>query len=386
MKRFAPLFVLVFVLNTGEAALRKWNERMQELAGVLNDLLPEISRSNVPASDNLVKNAKRFSELVHSLDVQPGGMSLLPPDSDPTLTLVQNAFEKETKRAYRAIKEGHVDYGKAILRTATGYCVACHSRNSNGPDFPTFQLSPKADTLTSFEKAQLLAATRQYDGAIDTFAALARDAAYAKARPLEWNRAVKHALNLAVRVKEDPDRALAILSGVPSAVAAQFMMQDMAQWKKSLEAWKKEKDSALNSEAALYRKAKKLIDQARSMQQFPIDRSADVLYLRASALLHNQLKRAPQGPLAAEALYLLGKSYEVFGDLQNERWHELFYEACIRNRPHSPVALSCYEAYESSLYFGYTGSGGTALPDDVQTSLAELKTQASPTSVGAKKK
>ena len=184
---------------------------------------------------------------------------------------------------------------------------------------------------------------------------------------------VKQALNLTVRVKEDPDRASAVLDHASSIIPPLFFLQDMNHWRSSILAWKKEKGKTPNTEATLHRKAKKLIDEARTVQIFPVDRSADILYLRATALLHAQLRQAPRGPLAAEALFLLGKAYEVLGDLQSKHWHELFYETCIRQRPHSPLSRSCYEAYEGSLYFGYSGSGGLSLPADVQQMLAELR-------------
>jgi len=59
--------------------------------------------------------------------------------------------------------------------------------------------------------------------------------------------------------------------------------------------------------------------------------------------------------------------------LQSEPWHEVYYETCVRQKPHTSLAKSCYAAYESSIHFGYSGSGGFTLPEDVQASLNELK-------------
>jgi hypothetical protein len=57
--------------------------------------------------------------------------------------------------------------------------------------------------------------------------------------------------------------------------------------------------------------------------------------------------------------------------------HELYYEACVRELPHSSLAKRCYERYEQSVYVGYTGSGGTNIPDELQVILSELKKLAS---------
>ncbi len=370
---FSIFSLITLVAFSASAETRQWNKRMQELAAVLNELLPEINRLYETDKEGLEKNAKKLSELVHTLAVQPGGKSMLPPDADPSLLIVQGLFERDTKRAYQAIKNGHVDYGKGLLRAMTGYCIACHSRNSNGPDFPNITLSPKTEKLNSFEKAQLLAATRQFDGAIETLTAVVSDADLAKRRPLEWNRAVKQGLTLTVRVKQDPDKALAFLKAASQVETPRFVAQNTEAWKASLEAWKKEKSLPKPNEVSLHRQAKKLLDQARVDQRFPMDRNADVLYLRASAMLHDQLRLAPTGGLAPEAFYLLGRSYEVLGDLMSEPWHEIYYETCIRQKPHTALARSCFDAYESSMHFGYSGTGGFSLPEEAQASLTELK-------------
>jgi len=372
---FAIVLVMLSLTLTSPATadMRQWNKKMQELSTVMNELLPQINQLYETDKEPLEKNAKKLTELVHTLAVQPGGKSMLPPDADPSLTIVQGLFERDAKRAYHAIKNGHVDYGKGILRSMTSYCIACHSRNGSGPDFPNITLSPKTENLNTFEKAQLLAATRQFDGAIENLTVVVGDGEIAHQRPLEWNRAVKQGLMLTVRVKQDPDKALAFLAAAGKVEAPRFTTQNTEAWKASLEAWKKEKTVVKPTEVSLHRGAKKLLDQARASQKFPMDRNADVLYLRASAMLHDQLRIAPAGPLAPEAFYLLGRSYEVLGDLQTEPWHEIYYETCIRQKPHTALARSCFDAFESSIHFGYSGSAGFSLPEDVRAQMNELK-------------
>jgi len=40
--------------------------------------------------------------------------------------------------------------------------------------------------------------------------------------------------------------------------------------------------------------------------------------------------------------------------------------------------VDCYRRYEQSIFFGYTGSAGTGLPEDVRNKLKELKNLADP--------
>ena len=76
-----------------------------------------------------------------------------------------------------------------------------------------------------------------------------------------------------------------------------------------------------------------------------------------------------------EILYLLGQSYEVTRDLATWTLHESVYETCISKVPKSEWSNRCYQAYERSIYVGYTGSRGTYIPEEVEQKLKQLKTQ-----------
>lgn len=376
-KNHILLGLILFLSIPSLGAVRKWNAKMQELSDVMEELLPELYRSK-PNVELLEKDAKKLTGLVHSLGLNPGGMTILPPDADPSLNIIRGLLERETKRAHQALKSGYVEYARGILRTTTGYCIACHSRNTSGPDFAAMILPAKGETLSSFEKAQFFAATRQFDGALEVLTQISGDEAFQKSRPFEWNRAVRQGLTLAVRVKQSPDKTLEILDQVKKVSAPSFIGEDAIAWRAAAVAWKAETSKPAVTEVALHRQAEELINKARKLQKFPIDRSGDIFYLRATAVLHHQLQNSPDGKFSADALYLLGKAYEVLGELEGTPWHEMYYESCIRKVPNTRLAKLCYESYESSIYFGYAGSGGFALPEDVQTMLSELRVMAMP--------
>jgi hypothetical protein len=56
----------------------------------------------------------------------------------------------------------------------------------------------------------------------------------------------------------------------------------------------------------------------------------------------------------------------------------MYYESCIRSNPHSEIAQRCFSRYEQNVHFGWTGSGGFAIPDDVAALLKELGQLAGP--------
>lgn len=201
---FLGLFIVGAPRGVRAEDKASWPGKMQSLAETMSELLPELvsRKANV---EIIEKDAKKLSELSHSL--QPGlksGKIVPPQDADPSLQIIAGKFSEETKYAYRAIHAGNVDYGKNILRGVTSYCIACHTRHDKGPEFPTFPLNPKADQLAPEEKAELFVATRQFDKGLEAFEGLIKDNSFAKQRPFEWERAVRNALAISVRVKNDP--------------------------------------------------------------------------------------------------------------------------------------------------------------------------------------
>jgi hypothetical protein len=177
---------------------------------------------------------------------------------------------------------------------------------------------------------------------------------------------------------------LKVVEQVLSKADAPYSLRQQArQWKKSLEDWSKSESSRsgeghLKTEEGYYAEALKLFAEAKQMQQYPADRNADVLYLRATSLLHQMLAAFPQGKRVPEGLLLLGTSYDVLRGLQIPELHEALYVSCVHKAPHSQIAEKCYQQFEESVIFGYTGSGGFSLPPEVEKQLRDLRAEALP--------
>lgn len=370
--------VLLVVSPVADAKLRKWNQKMQELTKTITELLPELSDSRpiTPAvSKQLEKGAKKILDLAHTINMGPGTAgNPLPPEADPTIGFISNLFERQAKHAYNATQTGHTAYARSVLRAMTGYCIACHTRHSRGPDFPTLNLTPKTASLTPMERAELLAATRQFDASLDAFEAIVADKKLAKEKPFEWGRALRHAFTIVIRVKSDPDRTLSLMSKVLSLPQIpRFYADNIPAWRQSVLHWSTERGKIVHSEEGLFLEASRLSKEANDLQAYPLDHSADILYLRSSAVAHELLTQYPGGNRASEAMLLAGTAYELLEDKLVSPLPDLYYEACIRNSPHTAIAETCYRRYEQSMLFGYSGTAGTFLPDEVQELMQELR-------------
>lgn len=355
-----------------------WTQRMRALNKVLSELLPDITsdaRFNDPGRRKRIeKNATELAGFAHDMK------GPTPPDADPSIALIADLFDSEAQRAARELKRGNRAYARSILRTVPGFCIGCHTRTI-GPESSSaaFQIMPKEPFASKLDEAEFFVATRRFDAALDDFERIIGDPAAAQGRQLEWERAVRHALAVSVRVKRDPVRARSIVERVIAAPnAPQFLKEDAVKWLDSVKDWQAEPTRQAVTEEGLYAEAARLAAKAREMQKYPADRAADIVYFRLSATVHDLLRQYPQGSHAAEGLMLLGVSYEALRDLDLWTLHELYYAGCIQKAPHTATAQICYRLYEQSVYAGYSGSGGLSLPQDAKGQLDRLKALAIP--------
>lgn len=366
------------VESAAKSGAPKWQAEMQDLYRLLGDVLTDVSSdARFNSSENfksIQDNAKRLADRAHRLTLDKA------PDNDPTLQILSQMFQDETSRAYTALKSGNRSYGRMLLSQVSSFCIACHTRNSTGPSFSKLPLEPSSPLEFPIEKGKFYAATRQFDRAFDLFQQIVADSSGPVKRPIEWEQAFRFGITIAVRVQKDPDKALSLVNRVMgSKTAPYFLRQDAQNWKTSIEQWKKELPRKAATEEGLFSEAVRLIAQAREEQKYPLDHSADITYLRASAIIHELLQMPVKNAgRVQEALLMAGMCYEVLRATEIDDLHEVYYEACIKRSPNTSLSEVCYRKYEQSTYLGYTGSSGTHLPDEVVKKLKALEGMAHP--------
>jgi hypothetical protein len=359
----------------------EWRTRMQKMYKVLAEITEDTTsdqRFNNPKNKTRIdRNVETLYKSAH--DMSKKGAS---PDLDPSVTIISGLFEGETKRAHTALKSGNRYYARSILSSISGYCIACHTRNNTGPQFSSLPFEPSSD-LKPIEQGRFLAATRQYDRAMDVFQKMVNDPSTPVLRPIEWELAARYGLSIAVRVKKDPAQARALVERIiGSKNGPYFLKHDATQWRTSIIEWEEELGRQPKTEEGLYSEAMRLITKAHEVQKYPADHSADILYLRATSVIHDLLQMAPNGKRAEDAFLMAGMCYEVLRSLNLDELHDIYYEACIHKAPHTSTAESCYRRYEKNTYEGFTGSAGTFLPPDVKQKLKVLEDLAHPIAPG----
>lgn len=356
--------------STAGAPPKDWPAKMQRLSAVLSDLMPYLASSKkFSMKENEAKIERDTAELkslAHSL--KTGEM----PNNDPSMKIVSQLFEDDLSRALSSLRSGNRDYARRILSDTTTYCIQCHTQTNNGPEFPHLAMNLQTNDLKPLDRAELFAATRQFEPALENFKLALAERDLAQTDTYAYQAAARDALAISVRVHKDPKEALGLIKTIEkNKELSPAFKRTVASWRRSLEAWKKEKPSKTPKTALQeLTEAETLIAAAQKNQGAPLDNSQDIVYERASSLLHDLLQRPDRSDeLSARALYLSGLASEATRDSNFWGMHETYYEQCIRTRPLTEQARQCFGRLKDSVLLGYSGSSGTTVPPDVQKRL-----------------
>jgi tetratricopeptide (TPR) repeat protein len=348
-------------------------ETMQKLYQVLKTILTDITQDaryfDEANKNSIEKHIGQFVAVTHNLNPKhPNGNH-----NDPTFPILSQSLISEAELAYSSFHMGQTSYARGILRTVTGTCIECHSRSTSEADLKDFPFDPELKDFTALEKARFFIASKQTDRALEQYEEVLKTLSPSKSNLWDWEAALREGLTIAVRVKNDSRLAETIIDSVlKETTTPQYIKIDARIWKSSISEWNQEKKKKLKSSESIYQEALRLMSRAQKIKKYPMDHSADLIFLRASKTLYDYIKTAPSGPHIADVFLLQGLCYETLNPKHFENLHDLYYEACIRTSPHTNLAQNCYARLEQSIYFGFTGSSGTHLPEDVSKKLLDL--------------
>lgn len=372
MKRTIFLALLMTVFSASAEAPQAWRSKMGELAKALGEAIPYLYPNPEQDGKQLTEKVKRVYEITKKLDGKLIHAQL--PDSDPALPYIAGLLKDDIERAYQSLQEGHSEYAKGVVRSSVAYCIACHTRTKGGTEFPLLKaFSEPLKRASWIERIEMQAATRQFEPAVEEVMSQLKKPSLSGVSSLDLDRAARIALSIAVRAKQDPDQAQLLAQAVmKSQSASAAMKESAAAWLKDIAAWKAEKDKKYSSDSEALVAARKLV-QAGQNDELPVGVHAEVKFLRASVLMHELLKKPLKDEQSAEALYIIGLSYDALRELGLWSLHEMYFLTCVKKAPHTVLAERCYARYDESVTMGYTGSSGVHVPKAVRDHLSKVK-------------
>ena len=327
----------------------------------------DSSFSNPKAAKKIEKHLSELSQATRKMKHTPKEAY---PEKDPSLPIMMTRLEQSLFQAEESFRQRNYQYARQKLKGAMQNCYYCHTRLSKGLQLEWKTGLKELKATSPFERADFLVASRRFTAAEDELEKiiLSKTSSY-----FEKERALDKYLTVALRVQKDPGKAQRILLGVINGVDFSSYKKDVfRRWVADLESWLKNEDSLGSLD-----EIEKYLKKTEQKKSYPLDESSNVRYLRASQQLYQflaQKKVSKQD--RARAFYLLGQTYEVLRDNITWELNEVYYEACIEQRPGTPLARDCYKDYENSIVIGYSGSAGLFIPSDVRRKLRHLKSRA----------
>ena len=308
--------------------------------------------------DLLSKAPLLFARPLHRVSVAPLG----------------SLFGDEVDRARRDFAAGRSDSARLRLRAITGLCMGCHARRLAEHDSPMIS-TPAVAALKPLERAQYLAATRQFDAALALWVQMMRAPLKTDADRFEQTQVLHSALAVIVRAKDDAPGTVKLLRDqLARTDLAEHTRRGVESMLVDAQTWADEHfDAESASGLTLFERGRTLMQRAGVIQNVSRSEAEEIPLLRAAAYLGLALDRESAAPWRGEALYLLG--VVSFSALDPTVWEldGLYLETCVRENPHSALALRCVDRLAEISIVDFTGSGGTRLPPDVASRLELLR-------------
>jgi tetratricopeptide (TPR) repeat protein len=368
--RVAPLIAMVLSTPALGQDAEQRRAAMGQAFTALKELQPLLAnpRDFIANIGTVEVDADVLAQIQHSMPL--GALS-----DDPGLALTSAQLGDYLREAGYEAAARDYETARGHLATVTGFCLDCHARA--GATVSLADIDEKVDALPipPAQKADYLAATHQYDRALKLYDDLLSASPQTEAEALDFERALRHELNILVRMKGDSSAVIALLqklekrTGLPPALG-----DSIAQWRSDAEAWNADRfDPAKANIEKLLGHARRLMTGAVPPEQ--PRRRDDLRLMRAANELHAILRRGVEFEVRAESLYLLGICYSELEDPALGELDEFYWDICVRESPRTPMARKCYQRLFERIERRHAVSGESPTQYELEN-LADLRKRA----------
>ncbi len=292
-----------------------------------------------------------------------------------TFKLAMKTLLKHLESAQKSIRDNDTHYARSLLRSATTLCSACHTQDFQKRIFTKESL--KVTFANPLYEADYYYMTRNYSEAQDIYQHY-----IAGLRQLTWTEESKTALErilvIFIQINRDPTLAESYLDALKASPKVDKVVKArIEKWLDGLQTVKTEEQQATQQKfeyKTLAQDMEKYILPGDDMFiVLPENKRVIALWMRG--MLHRHLNTFPTAEETPQILYWLAfidrsLEYNLFYSLA-----DLYLKQCITGYPSHPYADKCFNLYKDYIYFSYTGSAGTHVPESVQEELRELQAQ-----------
>src|SRR3989338_3827985 len=273
----------------------------------------------------------------------------------------------DTERLFRL---GNKSFARWKLSSTLSVCMSCHTQMPGTSK--VFEEIRRLKPLTSdFEQAEFLFAIRDFESAYKIYDQAILSFPKGSFDSSQIEMALGRQLMYFSRIKKDPAAALVVfekyrqLKNLPAVTRA-----DIASWVQQFQKWTKQPLPSLTkaTDQQILDFVKSKIDVKRKSQDIDF-----VTYLQVSGLLYEFLQYRPESKVVPEILYWLSICDRAMHNTFFYSLADLYLRECITKYPTDPIALKCFQEYETQVILGYTGSRGVDMPQEVADDLKQLE-------------
>ncbi len=352
----------------------EWAQKMETLYTSFVDMIPYIYNGEAYRQvQNREHILRLYDKLTYSVHIVEKTVDRAAGAQDPILKVAADEMNANIEYARFSFEKGYFDYSRGLMQYTANQCFQCHTRANVGPAFGDRHLNLDQLNLDSTEKADIYIATRQYGFAQKILETTIDNASTFDPMPMDLEESLYLYMALMIRIQQQPrtviDRLEKLLrqDNLPL-----YFRRDLEGWVSSLKRWETNlKRGRVDGDEV--HQARQLVKEGDRLRKRPTDRSGDVAYLRATAILHRFLQKKQDSKLQAEAYYLLGTTYENLRRYGGLDLYKAYYRACVEADPKGSFAQKCYERYEENAYVDFWEGGAQFSAEPLRKRLKTLK-------------
>ena len=201
--------------------------------------------------------------------------------------------------------------------------------------------------LGNLERAEYFAATRRHEDAILAYEVVFKDQNFRLAQPERWKEALENLIAITIRLRNDPHLTLEMCSSLLEDKNLSPSQRALLQaWRASVKSWAQEKRNENFSPGDTFIKAQTLLEQAKVSGKKDTQ-YAYIEYLRVMSLLNDIAITPDANALKAHSFLIAGETSQKLKNILVWSYPEAYYEACIRIRPHTAEARTCWTSLQN---------------------------------------
>ncbi len=359
---------LAFAKNNEPQTKDVMNKFMAEFTALKKFFVSEAAFTDPKNAEEITRRLKNFVQLAKDSRHDP----VLSKDN---FKFSRDVLEKHLSETERIFRLGNKSYARWQMASTASVCMSCHTQMpapSRGiQDFNKFEAH-----TSDFDQAEFLFTTHAFDSAMELYDKVIDGYPKNKADQTVVVTALERQLAYYSRVTRDSSAAIKKMkSHSQNTALPENVRTKIAAWVKQFQQWDKQTapDPKKATAEQVLAYARKNIETQWTSQGIDAGNPSLITYLRVSGILYEFLKNNQRSTATPEILYWLSICDRSINNTFFYSLADLYLRECMIRYPSSPIAKKCYQEYEAEMILGYTGSGGTHLPDEVKAELLNLK-------------